>query len=77
MAQWIKNSIAAAWVAGEAWGGFPSPVQCVRDPVLLQLQHRSQLQIQSLAQELPYAVGAAIKKIMIIKIGVPIMAQWK
>lgn len=38
--------------------------QCIKDLMLLQLGHRSQLQIgfNSLAQELLYAGGAAIKK---------------
>ena len=53
-AQWVKNLTAVAWVTAEAW--VQSPVLCsgLKDSALL-------AQIQSLAWELPYALGTAIK----------------
>ena len=58
MAQWVKNPTAAAQVAVEA--RILSPVWHS------ELKHCCSIvaaaaQIQSLAQELPYAVGVAIK----------------
>lgn len=44
--------------------GVPAMAQWVKNPVLQQLWCRSQLQLgfKTLARELPYATGAAIKK---------------
>ena len=63
MGQWVKNMATAAWVTAEGQVQFPAClVQWVKDLMLLQLWHRSQLaQIQSLVQELPYAMGVAKK----------------
>ena len=60
MVQWVKNPTAVSGIAIEAQ--VPSPAQCsgLQDMALLQLHHRSQLQlsqIQSLARELPYAMA--------------------
>ena len=63
MAHWAKNLTAMAQVVAEA--GVQSLAQCsgLKDLVLPQLQHRLQLAwIQSLAWELPCAMGAAILK---------------
>ena len=57
MAQWIKNLTAAAQVDAEAWvqSGL---VQRVKGSGIAS----AATQMQSLAQELPYVTGAAIKK---------------
>ena len=55
-------------------GSIPSPVQWVKGPSIA----AAAAQTQSLAQELQYAVGVAIKlktKQKLI-LGVPIVAQW-
>ena len=57
MAQWVKNLTAAAPVAAEAQIPSPAWVSGLKDSVLPQLWHG----IQFLAQELPYAMGVAIK----------------
>lgn len=30
VAQWVKNSTVAAWVAAEAWGSIPGLVQYIK-----------------------------------------------
>ena len=61
MGQWVKNLTAAAWVAVEV--GVPSPAQWVKASGIAAAgaQFAAGAQIQSLAQELPQAAGAAIK----------------
>ena len=54
MLQWVKNLPAAAWVTVEAW--VPSPAWSSG------LKFSAVAQIQSLAWELPYAAGVAVKK---------------
>ena len=54
-AQWVKNLTAAAWVTVEVWVRFPHPVQWVKGS-------GTGAWMQSLAWELPYAEGVAIKK---------------
>jgi len=64
VARWVKNPSAEAQVTLEAWS--PSRCSGLRDLMLLQLWCRSESirsgQVQSLAWELPYAVGVATKK---------------
>ena len=48
MAQWVENPTLMAWVAAQVW--VQSPVWCYV------------AQIQSLAWELPYAMGVVIRK---------------
>ena len=57
MVHWVKNLTAAAQIDAEVQ--FQSPAWCsgLKDPALPQ----PLAQTQSLAQELPYTVGAAIK----------------
>ena len=64
MAQWVKNPIAAALVAAEVWGPSPAQHSGLKEPALLQLWHRSHLQLafNPWPQELPYAMGMATKK---------------
>ena len=58
MVHGVKNSAAVAWVATEVWVQSLIPHSGLKDLVLLWLQ----LGIQSLAWELPYLAGAAIKQ---------------
>ena len=64
MAQWVKNPTAALQVIAEAW--VQSPVwhsSFQRSGVVIAaIQVTAGPQIQSLAQEPPYAMGVAIKK---------------
>ena len=65
MAQWVKNLTAEAPATEETWGSIPSMVQWIKWLVLLQLQHRSQMQLKfaafdPTAQELSYVASAAI-----------------
>ena len=64
MVQLVKNLTTVAWVTAEAQ--VQSLAQCsgLKDPVLPQLQCRSQLQLRfnPLAQEFPCAMCVAIKK---------------
>ena len=53
MVQWVKNLTAAAWVAAEAW--ILALCSGLKDPE----EVTASVQIQSLAWELPYAVGTA------------------
>ena len=53
-AQLVKNPTSVAWVAGS----IPSPVQWIKGSRIA----AAVTQIQSLAQELPYAMGAEIEK---------------
>ena len=59
MAQWVKNPTAAAQDTVEAWIPSPAWYSALKDPALTQLQLKFS---QSVAQELPYAAGAAIGK---------------
>ena len=63
MTQWVKNSIAAAWVAVEVQVRSPCPLQWVKGSGIAtaELQVAAVAWIQSLAQELPYDTGAAVK----------------
>ena len=45
MAQWVKNSTAAAQVTAEAWVQSPAEQGGLKDSVWPQLQCRSQLQL--------------------------------
>ena len=64
VAQWVKNPTAAAWVVLEAQGLIPSPGKWVKgaSTATTKAQVTAVAQIQSLAQELPYAMGVAIQK---------------
>ena len=64
MAKWIKNPTSAARVAEEAWGSLPSSVKWVKRSGMATAVAwvPAVAGIQSLAQKLPYAMGAAIKK---------------
>ena len=56
--QWVKNLTAAAWVDAETWvQSLPCPLQWVKGSGVAP----AVAQIQSLAQEFPYAVGMVIK----------------
>ena len=60
--QWVKNLTAGAQVAVKAQIGSPAWHSGLKDLMLLQLWERSQLWFGlSLAWELPYVMGAAIK----------------
>ena len=67
VAQRVKSPTAVTLVSAEAWVQSPTWHSGLKEPALLQLWHRSAtaVQIQSLAQQLPYAVGVAIKYIYI------------
>ena len=43
MAHWVKNPTAVAWVTAEAWVQSPAQGRGLKDQVLLQLWHRSQM----------------------------------
>lgn len=65
MIQWVKNLLL--WLGslcGRVTGSIPglAPPSGLKDLALLQLQSRSQAvaRIQTLAKDLPYAMGAAI-----------------
>ena len=60
MVQWIKNPIAATWVAMEAWVLSLAPEQWLKGASTA----AALAQIQALVQELPCASSAAIKKYM-------------
>ena len=63
MAQWVKNLTAAAQVTAEAQVQLPAQCRGLKDPALLQLCRRTQLQLRfNLWPGNLYAVGAAIKK---------------
>ena len=64
MVQWVKNPTAETWVASEVQVQSPAWCSGLKNLVLLQLQHKvaGEAQIQSLAWELFYALGAALKK---------------
>ena len=64
VAQWVKNPTAATRVTAEVKVQFLTRYSALKDSALLQLQHRSAAAawIQSLAWELPYAAGVAIKR---------------
>ena len=61
--QSVKNLTKEAWVTAEDTGSIPSPSQWVKGSSIATAvaQVTAATQIQSPAQELPYAVGAAIK----------------
>ena len=42
MVQWVKYPTTAAWVTVEAWVQSPAGPSGLKDPVVLQLWHRSQ-----------------------------------
>ena len=46
MAQWVKNPTAAALVPAEAWARSPAQHSGLKDLVLPQLRHRSQLRLR-------------------------------
>ena len=62
MAQWVKNLTSAAQVTAKVQ--FLAQHRQLKDPVLPQLQHRSQLQLRFnlWPWELPSATSVAIKK---------------
>ena len=64
MAQRAKNPTTAAWIIAEARVQSLAQRSGLKGPELLQLQCRSAVAsgIQSLAWDLPYAVGETIKK---------------
>ena len=57
MVQWVKNPTVAALVAAEAWVQTPGRPSWLKYDIAAAVAR-----IRSLAQELSYAVGAAIKK---------------
>ena len=57
MVQWVKNPASAALVPVEVRVQSPAPEQWVKGSGVA----AAVAQIQSLAQELPYAAGVAIK----------------
>ena len=59
MAQWVKNTAVVAWVAAEVGVRSLSRGSVVATDAA---QVAAVTQIQSLAWELPYVVGVAIKK---------------
>ena len=61
--QGVKNPIAVAHVTAEAWVRFPSPVQWVKGSSIAEVpaQVTTTARVQSLAQELLYAIAAATK----------------
>ena len=63
VAQWVKNLTAVAWVAAEAAGSIPGPAQWVKRSGIdvAVAQATAEARAQSLARELPYASGMAIK----------------
>ena len=58
MAQWVKSLTAVAWVTAEAWVQAPAGRSWLKGSSVV----TAAFWTQSLAQELPYATGAAIKK---------------
>ena len=62
--QWVKNPTSAAQTDAEARVRSLAPHSVLTDPELLQLWRRWKLQLgfNPWPRELPYAVGAAIKK---------------
>ena len=63
MVQWVRNPAAATWVSAQAWVRSPRLVQWVKGIGIATAvaQVTAAAWIQSPTQELPYAVGAAIK----------------
>ena len=57
VAQWVKHPTAAAQICCRAMGVIPGPAQWVKGSRVA----TAAVQIQSLVQELPYAMGAAVK----------------
>ena len=59
----VKNLTAVAWVAAEVWVQLQTWHNGLKDPALLQLQHSSAAvaHVQSLARDLPCAMGVGIK----------------
>ena len=55
--QWVKNPLPAAWVAAEAWVWYPAQCSGLKGSGVA----TAAAWIQSLAWELSYATGAAIK----------------
>ena len=58
MVQQVKNPNAAVRVTAEVWVQFPAQHSGLKDP----MEIAAVAQIQSLAQELPYAMHAAKKR---------------
>ena len=80
VAQWIKSLTAAAQVSAEVWVQASAECSGLKDPALLQLPHRLQLQLRSAPLHTPLpgtsiCHGAAVK-FKILYTGVPVMAQW-
>ena len=76
--QWVKNLTAAARVAGRAQVQSPAQDSGLKDLVLLQLWLVADVAwIQYLAGELPYAMGAAIKKKNLIMENSPINGRFQ
>ena len=61
MTQWVKNPTAAARVAAEAWVRSPAGTW-VKESIVA----AAAVWIQSLTQELPYASGAAKKRLSLL-----------
>ena len=61
MAQWVKNLTAAAWITGAVW--VPSPAQHSSIPGIAATASgvATVVHTQSPAEQLPYAVGPALK----------------
>ena len=60
MVQWVKNLTAVALVIVVGAGLIPDPAQWVKEFGFAQAKVIAVVWIQSLAWELPYAMGAAI-----------------
>ena len=80
MVQGVENLPLTAQVTVEAWVRFLTQCSGLKDPALLQLPHRLQLQLRSAPLHTPLpgtsiCHGAAVK-FKILYTGVPVMAQW-
>ena len=64
MAQWVNNLTAVAQVIEEMWNKSQAPTVVLKDPAMLQWQHRTAAAtwVQSLARELPYAMNMGTNK---------------
>ena len=64
--QWVKNPAVAAWVSAEAWVQSPSWYS-KGFGIAAAVAQVTEASIQPLAQEFPYATGAAIKKMLTVE----------